>query len=46
MTQICIARGTNVSINCTNMYSLGFNGLTECRLLNIFEPGVGLVWIM
>ena len=46
MTQICIARGTNVSINCTNMYSLGFNGLIECRLLNIFEPGVGLVWIM
>ena len=27
-------------LNCTNMYPLGFNGLLECRLLNIFEPGV------
>ena len=28
------------------MYPLGFNGLKECRLLNIFEPGVCPVWIM
>ena len=27
-------------LNCTNMYPPGFNGLIECRLLNIFEPGV------
>ena len=44
MTQICIARGTN--LNCTNMYPIGFNRLIECRLLNIFEPGVCPVWIM
>jgi len=28
------------------MYPLGFTGLIECRLLNIFEPGVCPVWIM
>ena len=28
------------------MYPLGYNGLIECRLLNIFEPGVCPVWIM
>ena len=28
------------------MYPLGFNGLIECRLLNIFEPDVCPVWIM
>ena len=33
-------------LNCTNMYPLGFDGLIECRLLNIFEPGVCSVWIM
>ena len=33
-------------LNCTNMYPLGFTGLKECRLLNIFEPGVCPVWIM
>jgi len=33
-------------LNCTNMYPLGFNGLIECRLLNIFEPGVCPIWMM
>ena len=28
---------TNVSYSYLNMYSLGLNGLIECRLLNIFE---------
>jgi len=28
------------------MYPRGFTGLIECRLLNIFEPGVCPVWIM
>ena len=37
MTQICIARVLTY-FNCTNMYPLGFTGLIECRLLNIFEP--------
>ena len=27
-------------LNNTNMYHLGFNGLIEFRLLNVFEPGV------
>ena len=27
-------------LNWTNMYSLGFNGLIECRLQNIFESGL------
>ena len=28
------------------MYPLGFTGLIECRILNIFAPGVCPVWIM
>ena len=45
MRHVCIAKGTKY-LNCTNMYPLGFNGLIDCRLLNIFEPGVCAVWIM
>ena len=41
-----VLQGVLMYLNCTNMYSLGFNGLTGCRLLNIFEPGVCPVWIM
>ena len=33
-------------LNCANMHPLGFNGLIDCRLLKIFEPGVYPVWIM
>ena len=28
------------------MYPHGFNGIIECRLYNIFEPGVCVVWMM
>ena len=35
-----VLQGVLMYLNCTNMYPPGFNGLIECRLLNIFEPGV------
>ena len=41
-----VLQGVLMYLNCTNMYPLGFNGLIECRLLNIFEPGVCPFWIM
>ena len=41
-----VLQGVLMYLNCTNMYPLGFTGLIECRLLNIFKPGVCPVWIM
>ena len=32
-----VLKGVLMYLNWTNMYPLGFNGLIECRLLNIFE---------